>query len=50
MKTTSIYTFKPEESSIYVQDKIELNELIITLYVEFQDNKKLSVHTEQSLV
>ena len=24
---TSIYTFKPEESSIYVQDKIELNDL-----------------------
>ncbi len=32
---TSIYTFKPEESSVYVQDKIELNELIINVGMRF---------------
>jgi len=32
---TSIYDFKPKESNIYIQDKIELDELIINVGIRF---------------
>ncbi len=32
---TSIYSFNPEEASIYIQDKIELNQIIINLGIRY---------------